>query len=152
MVSCTEFLSASIGFESFPPPYIGSFVVNDHAADYYIVMPLALIGLYVSFSILSSDIGRSIKAIREDQLAAAASGIHVSKYKVIAFVISALYAGCAGSLRAHLAPGILTLQHDLGRLQARGRHLQGRYAFLLLIVVLMVKPSGLLGVEAKVKA
>jgi branched-chain amino acid transport system permease protein len=31
----------------------------------------------------------------------------VSKYKVIAFVISALYAGCAGSLQAHMAPGFL---------------------------------------------
>ena len=31
----------------------------------------------------------------------------MSKYKVIAFVISALYAGCAGSLKAHMAPGFL---------------------------------------------
>jgi ABC-type branched-subunit amino acid transport system permease subunit len=30
--------------------------------------------------------------------------VNVSKYKVIAFVISALYAGCAGSLQAHMAP------------------------------------------------
>lgn len=70
-------------------------------------MPLALLGLYFSFSILSSDIGRAFKSIREDQLAAAASGVHVAKYKVIAFVLSALYAGCAGSLQAHLAPGFL---------------------------------------------
>ena len=70
-------------------------------------MPLALLALYFSFIILSSDIGRAFKSIREDQLAAAASGVNVKKYKVIAFVLSALYAGCAGSLQAHLAPGFL---------------------------------------------
>jgi branched-chain amino acid transport system permease protein len=31
----------------------------------------------------------------------------VRKYKLIAFVLSALYAGCAGSLQAHMAPGFL---------------------------------------------
>jgi branched-chain amino acid transport system permease protein len=70
-------------------------------------MPIALLGIYFSFSILSSDIGRAFKAIREDQLAAAASGVNVRKYKVIAFVLSALYAGCAGGLKAHMAPGFL---------------------------------------------
>ena len=81
--------------------------LGSHRAYYYIVMPAALLGLYFSFSILSSDIGRAFKSIREDPLAAAASGVNVPKYKVIAFVISALYAGCAGSLMAHMAPGFL---------------------------------------------
>jgi len=46
-------------------------------------------------------------AIREDSVAAAASGVNVGKYKLLAFVISALYAGCAGSLYAHLSPGYI---------------------------------------------
>jgi branched-chain amino acid transport system permease protein len=96
-----------VGFENIPPPYIGSWSLGGHRAYYYVVMPIALLGLYFSFSILSSDIGRAFKSIREDPLAAAASGVNVPKYKVIAFVISALYAGCAGSLQAHMAPGFL---------------------------------------------
>lgn len=107
IISGTDFLGAAVGFQNIPPPYIGSRSLGDHYSYYYIVMPLALLGLYFSFSILSSDIGRAFKAIREDQLAAAASGVDVAKYKIIAFVISALYAGCAGSLQAHLAPGFL---------------------------------------------
>ncbi len=106
-ISGTEYLGAAVGFENIPPPYIGGFALSGHRAYYYIVMPAALLGLYFSFSILSSDIGRSFKSIREDPLAAAASGVNVPKYKVIAFVISALYAGCAGSLMAHMAPGFL---------------------------------------------
>lgn len=106
-ISGTEFLGAAVGYEGIPPPYLGSRPLGTHFAYFYVVMPLALLGLYFSFSILRSDIGRSFKAIREDQLAAAASGVNVRKYKVIAFVLSALYAGCAGSLQAHMAPGFL---------------------------------------------
>jgi branched-chain amino acid transport system permease protein len=106
-ISGTEYLGAAIGFENIPPPYIGNFSLSDHSSYYYIVMPTALLGLYFSFSILSSDIGRAFKSIREDPLAAAASGVNVPKYKVVAFVISALYAGCAGSLMAHMSPGFL---------------------------------------------
>ena len=76
-------------------------------AYYYVVMPIAVVGTYIAFSILRSDVGRAFKAIREDTLAAAASGINVRKYKLLAFVISALYAGCAGSLAAHMAPGFI---------------------------------------------
>jgi branched-chain amino acid transport system permease protein len=106
-ISGTEFLGAAVGFENIPPPYIGNWSLENHRAYYYVAMPIALLGLYFSFSILSSDIGRAFKSIREDPLAAAASGVNVPKYKVIAFVISALYAGCAGSLQAHMAPGFL---------------------------------------------
>ena len=107
VISGTDWLGASIGYEGIPPPYIGNFTLGDHRSYYYVVMPFALLGLYFSFSILSSDIGRAFKALREDPLAAAASGVNVRKYKVIAFVLSALYAGCAGSLQAHMAPGFM---------------------------------------------
>jgi len=81
--------------------------LDGYAAYYYVVMPIAVVGTYIAFSILRSDVGRAFKAIREDTLAAAASGIDVRKYKLLAFVISALYAGCAGSLAAHMAPGFI---------------------------------------------
>src|SRR5215813_2160876 len=107
VISGTDWLGAAIGYEGIPPPYVGSFALADHRAYYYVAMPLALLGLYFSFSILRSDVGRAFKALREDPLAAAASGVNVRKYKLIAFVLSALYAGCAGSLQAHMAPGFL---------------------------------------------
>jgi branched-chain amino acid transport system permease protein len=106
-ISATNYLGAAEGFGSIPAPQIGDFVLDGHVAYYYITMPLALAGIYFSFSILSSDVGRAFRALREDSLAAAASGVNVRKYKLLAFVISALYAGCAGSLFAHLAPGFL---------------------------------------------
>jgi branched-chain amino acid transport system permease protein len=106
-ISATDELGAAIGYENIPPPYLLGRALDTHASYYYVVLPLALIGMYFSFSILRSDIGRAFKALREDPLAAAASGINVRKYKLIAFVLSALYAGCAGSLQAHMAPGFI---------------------------------------------
>ena len=64
-------------------------------------------GVYFSFCMLRSNIGRAFKALREDPLAAAATGINVRKYKLLAFIISALYAGAAGSLAAHMTPGFV---------------------------------------------
>lgn len=107
IISGTEYIGGAIGFEGIPQPRLGSYVLDTHRSYYYVVMPIAVIGIYFSFSILRSDIGRAFKAIREDQLAAAASGVNVRKYKLIAFVLSALYAGCAGSLKAHMSPGFL---------------------------------------------
>jgi branched-chain amino acid transport system permease protein len=107
IISGTDWLGASLGYASIPPPSLGGIVLGDYRSYYYLAMPLALLGLYFSFSILSSDIGRAFKALREDPLAAAASGVNVRKYKVIAFVLSALYAGCAGSLQAHMTPGFI---------------------------------------------
>jgi branched-chain amino acid transport system permease protein len=49
-----------------------------------------------------SSYGRALRAIREDEIAAEAMGIPTTRYKVLAFVISAAAAGVAGGLFAHL--------------------------------------------------
>jgi branched-chain amino acid transport system permease protein len=70
-------------------------------------MPIALLAIYISFAILKSSTGRAFTAIREDTIAAAAAGVNVKRYKLIAFVLGAAYAGCAGSLFAHMSPGYI---------------------------------------------
>lgn len=107
VIAGTEAVGGAMGFEGIPPPFLGGIALDTHRSYYYIVMPAALLGTYFSFAILRSDIGRAFKALREDPLAAAASGVNVRKYKIIAFILSALYAGCAGSLKAHMNPGFL---------------------------------------------
>jgi branched-chain amino acid transport system permease protein len=107
VIAGTEAVGGAMGFQNIPPPFLGAIPLDSHRSYYFIVMPAALLGTYFSFAILRSDIGRAFKALREDPLAAAASGVNVRKYKIIAFIISALYAGCAGSLKAHMTPGFL---------------------------------------------
>lgn len=54
--------------------------------------------------IAASPHGRSLLAIREDEIAAEAMGVNTTGYKVRAFVISSFFAGVAGALFAHFVP------------------------------------------------
>ena len=55
----------------------------------------------VMFLFVRSKYGRTIRAIREDYIAASASGINVTYYKVMTFAISAFFAGIGGGIYAH---------------------------------------------------
>lgn len=106
-ISVNTDLGATIGISNIPPPKIFDVSFDNAFHYYYIVIPFTLISIYFSFKILKSKLGRAFKAIREDQLAASVVGINLRLYKTIAFVISAVYAGLAGSLYAHLDPGFI---------------------------------------------
>ena len=61
----------------------------------------ALVTIYVIYNIVKSRHGRAFISIREDETASELSGIPVAKYKIMAFSISAFFAGLAGGLYAH---------------------------------------------------
>jgi branched-chain amino acid transport system permease protein len=66
----------------------------------WIQIGCALIVMVLIANLLSSRFGRSFRAVRDDEIAASLSGIHVARTKVIAFAISAGCAGLAGALIA----------------------------------------------------
>lgn len=57
---------------------------------------LVLITVFVIQNLIRSKHGRAITAIRDNEIAAKATGINVTKYKLIGFIISAAFAGVAG--------------------------------------------------------
>ena len=59
---------------------------------------LVLIALVVIFNLVNSRTGRAVMAARDNRIAAESVGISVTKYKMIAFVVSAALAGAAGTL------------------------------------------------------
>ena len=67
---------------------------------YYLCWTIALVMFGVAWLLLRGRFGRSLRAIRDSELAAASSGIDLARYKTLAFGISAFYAGVAGSLLA----------------------------------------------------
>ena len=77
--------------------------------NFTLVFILTVIVIIVVANLVRSRQGRAICAIRDNYIAAEAAGIKVSKYKVMAFVISAFFAGVAGVVYAHhisiLKPG-----------------------------------------------
>jgi len=62
---------------------------------------LAAVTVYVVVSLVDSTYGRGFLAVRDDEIAAEAMGINTTKYKVMAFVLGAFFAGIAGGLYAH---------------------------------------------------
>jgi branched-chain amino acid transport system permease protein len=65
---------------------------------YYITLGYALLLFWLAWNLVTHRSGRAMRAIRDGEVAAAASGINIAGYKTLAFGISALYAGIAGSL------------------------------------------------------
>jgi branched-chain amino acid transport system permease protein len=65
---------------------------------YYVTLAYALVLFWLAWNLVRHRAGRAMRALRDGEVAAAASGINIAGYKTLAFGISALYAGIAGSL------------------------------------------------------
>lgn len=65
------------------------------------VFALAIACIWSIRNLASSALGREMRAVRDDEIAAEASGINTTRVKVVAFVYSAMWAGVAGALQAH---------------------------------------------------
>ena len=70
-------------------------------ATFTIGIILVLLTLFIVLNIINSRTGRAIMAIRDNRIAAESVGINITKYKLMAFTISASLAGVAGVLYAH---------------------------------------------------
>lgn len=67
---------------------------------YYLCWTLALVLFAGAWLLLRGRFGRTLRAIRDSELAASSAGVNLARYKTLAFGISAFYAGIAGSLLA----------------------------------------------------
>ena len=70
-------------------------------ATFLIGFILILITLFIVLNLINSRDGRAIMSIRDNRIAAESIGINVTKYKLMAFTVSAALAGAAGVLYAH---------------------------------------------------
>ncbi len=73
----------------------------DEREYYWLVVVLMVLALIVVHRILRSHLGRAFEALRGSPVASDCMGVSVYRYKVYAFVISAGFAGLAGSLYAY---------------------------------------------------
>ena len=71
--------------------------------------------IFIIMMLNNSRFGRAWKSVREDDIAASAMGVNVTKYKVIAFVIGALFASVAGSFYAGYFPFIRPDNFDFNK-------------------------------------
>jgi branched-chain amino acid transport system permease protein len=89
-----------LGIPGIPKPSFFGLQITSMTGIYFMIFVMMLITLFIVKSIVDSRVGLAVKAIRDDDLAATAMGVHVFRYKVMIFVISSMLAGAAGSFFA----------------------------------------------------
>lgn len=99
-VNAVELTGGPAGFVGIPNLSIAGFVFSSSRSMYYLSLTVLVVVVLLLFGALRSDFGRALQSIRTDPMAAAALGIDVSKYRTLAFVISALLGSLSGSLYA----------------------------------------------------
>ena len=67
---------------------------------YYVALFFAVLSVAVTYFMVKSRTGLALVAVRDDETAAAANGINILKYKVLAFAVGAFIAGLCGGLQA----------------------------------------------------
>ena len=73
---------------------------SDRVAYLWVGIGVTTVCVALMFMFIRSKYGRAVRAIRDDEIAASASGINTGYYKVLTFAFSAFFAGVAGALYA----------------------------------------------------
>lgn len=81
-------------------PMIGSFKLYKSLHFYILVWSMVAISAILFWCLWRSRFGRALNCIKQDDIAAEGCGIHVSRYKLQAFVLGAFWAGMAGTVYA----------------------------------------------------
>lgn len=96
-------------------------------STFFIGIILVLISLVIVLNLTNSRTGRAIMSIRDNHIAAESIGIHITKYKLLAFTIAASLAGVAGVLYAH----------NLATLQALPKNFGYNMSIMILVFVVL---------------
>src|SRR5216684_1552702 len=83
-------LGGALGLTGIPP-----------YTNFFWVFGFAALTVYVVACMVNSTYGRGFIAVHDDEVAAEAMGINSTKYKIIAFVVGAFFAGIAGGIYGH---------------------------------------------------
>lgn len=91
------------GFVGIKVPYasIAGFEFRTETNQFYLIMSIAIICIFISKNLARTKVGRAFIAIRDNDLAAEVMGINLLYYKLLAFFIGCFLAGIAGALLAH---------------------------------------------------
>jgi branched-chain amino acid transport system permease protein len=91
-----------IGLTAIPPLSLFSQAAVSGAAIYEISLVMLMLLALLQRRLLSSHLGRTLRAIRDDDVAARCHGVALTRYKSIAFAVAGFSAGIAGALMAHI--------------------------------------------------
>jgi branched-chain amino acid transport system permease protein len=88
----------SSGLRGIPGISLFGHKLQGHVQHYYFLLAWCALALAVAFRVRGSKLGRAMIALRDSEIAAEVAGIDTVRVKLLAFVLSALYAAVAGAL------------------------------------------------------
>jgi branched-chain amino acid transport system permease protein len=89
------------GIPGIPSPEFFGIAFTTQRSLYFLGLAIAIISLWSISRIVRSRIGRAWTAVREDEVAAEAMGIHTSRYKLLSYATGAFFAGVIGVFFGH---------------------------------------------------
>jgi branched-chain amino acid transport system permease protein len=99
-VNWVDLTHGPMGIRSIPAPVL--FGAEFTGMDFcYAIVAILIVAAFAVAALMDSAFGRSLRAMRDDELAAASVGLDVRVLKMVAFGISAVIAGACGSFWAH---------------------------------------------------
>jgi len=116
MVNLENLTNGAAGIINIPPPFLFGVSLDTDHRYYPIILVFTILSILFVKSLLRFKVGRAFIAIRESYTAAEAMGINHRFFKVQGFVLSASYAGLAGSLYVHLVKFVSPDSFGLGEL------------------------------------
>jgi branched-chain amino acid transport system permease protein len=104
-VNWVDLTQGPLAITNIPPfalglPGLGRYAFASKASNYYLMLAAAIASYVIVKRLVGSRIGRAMVALRENESLAVSVGIDVTRYLVLAAVVSAALAGAAGSLYA----------------------------------------------------
>jgi branched-chain amino acid transport system permease protein len=84
-----------------PALFVGDWRVSRIEDWYWVAGASMLLAVWLSLNLIDSGVGRALRALNGSEVAAATAGVDTVRYKVMVFVVSAVFASLAGSLFAH---------------------------------------------------
>ncbi len=102
LLNWKELSGGTDGIINLPVFRVGDFAFDKRGNYYYLLLAALVLLALAAWRLRHSRVGRSLLAIRENELAAEAMGINTTFYKVIAFALGAGYAGISGVFFAHM--------------------------------------------------
>ncbi len=91
-----------IGVVGIPPLEFFGLPLYDTSALYWVSFTIMVLLALLQWRLTQYHLGRALRAIREDDVAARAFGISLNRYKGLAFAFSGFVAGLSGAITAHM--------------------------------------------------
>lgn len=106
LVEARGLTNGASGMYGVPQLKLLGYSITQGIPYYYLVWFFVILILIISLNIVHSRVGRALRSIHDSEIASSAMGVNTGKYKMQIFILSAMFAGLAGWLFAHMSYSI----------------------------------------------